>query len=286
MNAMQDFIRDATTSSFGEDVLAASRSVPVVVDFWAAWCAPCRALKPILEKLAREHRGEFILAKLDTDKEPEIAARFGIRGIPHVKAFVDGKVVAEFSGAVPESSVRSFLAGVLPAPAEKLRLKAKQAVREGEFETAEALLREAMKLDSARFTVRLDLVEVLIARQAYCEADLEMQAIPERERDERAGLLAARIGFWKNGESLAPAAELEAALAQSPGDLELRMRAAERHIADNDYYSALAHLLELVRADRGVLRERARKTMVEVFKLASDAELIARYRKLLSSTLY
>lgn len=284
---MEKFIRDVTSANFETEVLEASRAVPVVVDFWASWCAPCRALKPILEKLAREYDGQFILARLDTDREQELAARFGIRGIPNVKAFVDGKVKAEFSGAVPESSVRAFLGRVLPTPVEKLRLQAQQAVREGDFEVAEGRLQEALKLDAANVPARLDLVGLLIARQAYSEADLELQKVPEREHDERAGQFAAAIEFWKKGQLLAPAAELEAALAKSPADLELRFRVAERHIADKNYDAALMHLLEIVRADRGALRDRARKTMVDVFNLAGDQpDMISKYRRLLSSALY
>jgi putative thioredoxin len=284
---MENFIRDVTSASFESQVVEASRAVPVVVDFWASWCAPCRALKPILEKLSGEYGGQFILARLDTDKEQEVAARFGIRGIPSVKAFVDGKVKAEFSGAIPESAVRSFLERVIPTPVEKLRLQASQAVREGDFEVAEGRLHEALKLDPASVPARLDLVDLLIARQAYSEADLELQRVPGRERDERAEQFAAAIEFWKKGQSLAPAAELEAALAKSPGDLELRFRVAERHIADRSYDAALAHLLEIVRAERGALRDRARKTMVDVFNLAGDqADMVATYRRMLASALY
>src|SRR5438128_706112 len=105
-----DFIRDVTEADFEQLVVEASRSVPVLVDSWSAWCAPCKALKPVLEKVAAESGGAFILAKVDTDSQPALAARFGIRGIPNVKAFKDGQVVSEFSGAISESAVRAFLA--------------------------------------------------------------------------------------------------------------------------------------------------------------------------------
>src|SRR3954468_10597796 len=123
--ATKDFLRDVTTATFEAEVVEASRSRPVLVDFWAPWCAPCRALGPVLEKVAEEHNGAFVLAKVNTEDDPELGARFGVRGIPNVKAFLDGKPVAECSGAIPESAVRAFVAGVLPPPAEKLRLDAR-----------------------------------------------------------------------------------------------------------------------------------------------------------------
>src|SRR5215212_4454966 len=109
---------DVDKTNFDALVIEGSKKVPVVVDFWAPWCAPCRALGPILEKLAAEYDGRFTLAKINSDENPELSARFGVRGIPAVKAFVDGTVVDEFSGALPESGVRRFLAGIVPSPIE------------------------------------------------------------------------------------------------------------------------------------------------------------------------
>jgi putative thioredoxin len=278
---------DVTDASFQAQVIDASHRVPVIVDFWAPWCGPCRALKPILEKLAAENEGRFILAKLNTDENPETASRFGIRSIPAVKAFKDGTVAREFLGAIPESSARAFLRELMPSPGEVLRASALTALADGDFEMAEARLREALTQEPGLHAARLDLTELLIARQAWSEAELTLAALPEHERDERAAKLVSRVALWKASQSLPSAQELVAALARVPADLNLRLQLAERHAADGEFEAALEQLLEVIRKDRGALRESARKAMLDVFSLAAgDAELVARFRRLLASALH
>ena len=284
---MKTHSQEVSAADFEQDVIEASKLVPVVVDFWAPWCAPCRALKPILEKLAAEYKGKFRLAKVNTDENPELANRLGVRSIPDVKAFLGGAVVAQFSGALPESTVRAFIEKVVPGPVDKLRFAAKKALGEGDFETAESRLQEALKLEAGHREARLDLVELLVARQAFSEADLALQILPERERDDRAEQLAGRIEFWKKVQSLPGAAELAGAVARDPANPELRLRLAERRMADREYELALEQLIEVVRKDRGALREQARKAMLEIFDLAADqTELVQRFRRQLSSALY
>ncbi len=124
--------QDVSQADFEEKVVAASSKQPVVIDFWAPWCAPCKVLKPILEKLAAEYDGKFKLAKVNSDENPEIAARYAVRGIPSVKAMVDGKIVNEFTGALPESAVRDWLDKIIPSPAEALRREAQQMAATGD----------------------------------------------------------------------------------------------------------------------------------------------------------
>jgi putative thioredoxin len=118
---MGNFAYDVDASNFQEIVLEGSRRTPVVMDFWAEWCGPCKVLKPILEKLAEEYQGKFILAKINADHNQDLAAQFGVRGIPSVKAVFNGELLEEFSGAIPEAEVRAFLARIIPSPAEELR---------------------------------------------------------------------------------------------------------------------------------------------------------------------
>jgi len=284
---MNTYSFDTGTEAFERDVLQASEKVPVLVDFWAPWCAPCRALKPILEKLVGEYQGRFLLAKVNSDEHPQLSARFGVRGIPNVKAFVDGKLADEFTGALPESGVRAFIDRLIPTPGEKLRRTARALVTQGDFDEAERHLRSALELEPANHGVRLDLVELLLAKNSHAEADQMFAPIPERERDERADRLYSLLALWKKSQQLPAIGELEARLAANPDDLPSLLALGERLVADKRFEPALAALLQVVRKDRGALRTSARKLMVEVFSLAEDqAGLVSEYRKLLAGALY
>jgi len=284
---MAGYSYDTGTATFEHDVLDASRQAPVLVDFWAPWCGPCRALTPVLERLAEEYQGRFSLAKINTDEHPEIAAKFGVRGIPNVKAFVDGALVDEFVGALPESGVRQFIARVLPGPVDKLRSEARAAVAAGDFETAEAKVREALELDPGSSETGIDLAELLVARQAFDEAEPLIEAVPEVLRDERTQQLAARIAFWKKGKDLPDPAALRARVAADPAALAARRDLADRLVIERDFRGALDELLEIVRRADGAEREAAREAMVNVFTLAADqTELVADYRRQLARALH
>ena len=278
---------DTATEAFDNDVLQASQKVPVLVDFWAPWCAPCRALTPILEKLAAEYEGRFLLAKVNSDEHPQLSARFGVRGIPSVKAFVDAKLADEFSGARPEGGVRAFIERLIRTPAEKLRLSARNLVALGNIDEAERELRSALELEPANHAMRLDLVDLLLANNRQAEADVTFAPIPERERDERADKLFSALAIWKKSRQLPEIQELETKLAADPDDLPALLALGERLVAEKRFEPALAALLKVVRRDRGALRSSARKLMVEVFSLAEyQPDLVSEYRRLLAGALY
>ncbi len=280
-------MQEVGSDRFPADVLEASKTIPVVVDFWAPWCGPCRALSPVLEKLAKAYAGKVSFVKINTDENQEIAARFGIRSIPNVKAFSNGKVVNEFSGVIPESAIRTFVDRLIPSPGETKLAVARELISAGKTLEAESILREAIGLDAALHAARTELAELLSRRSEYEDAQIILSQIPEEAFDDRAKQVQVRIEQWNTGKRLPSVAVLEAALGASPGDLQLRIQLGQRHATDGQYESALAEFLKVIETDRGEFREIARQAMLRIFTLADGApELIARYRRQLASALH
>ena len=286
---MSPFSFDVGTAEFQEKVIDASHRPPVLVDFGAEWGAPCRALKPILEKLATEYGGRFVLAKLNSDQNPEIAARCSVRGIPSVKAFVNGKLVDEFTGALPEAQVRSFIDGLLPSPAEPLRVAAQEARARGDTEVTVSLLADARELDPANETVQLDLAEIHIDMGQVDAAQTILDALAHKARDAaRVAALQARLKLVAAGGGADPAA-LAARIAANPGDLDARLQLGHALALAQDYRPALEQLLDIVRRDRTWQDEAGRKAMLDLFTLlggnAQHHDLLREFRILLARTL-
>jgi len=286
---MTEHVVDVNEANFQQAVLEGSKRAPVVVDFWAPWCAPCRTLGPILERLASEYAGRFTLAKVNSDESPALAAQFGVRGIPSVKAVVNGELVDEFTGALPEPTVREFIERILPSPSEVLRLKA-NALYAAEKDAARALelLGEAAKSDPANEDVRFD--------QARIHADLgELDAAQKlleslsglAQMDERVTALRARLDLAQGAVHAGDMAALQARVARDPAALEARLQLASLHVAARRHREALDQLLEIVKRDRGFKDDVGRRTMLEVFSvLGPDHKLVEEYRRRLASALY
>jgi putative thioredoxin len=278
---------DVTESNFMQEVIEASRRVPVLVDFWAPWCGPCRSLGPILEKLAAEYQGRFRLAKVNSDENQALAGQFGVRGIPNVKAVVNGQIVNEFTGALPESAVREFIDALLPSPAEPLRQEALAAHARGETDATRKLLLEAIRLDPKHEQARLDLIGILIDAGDLAEAQRLLDEIMDAGKDRaRIDSLAARLALSQGAASGADETSLQSRLAANPADLESRLALANLLAVKQDYGAALEQLLEIVRRDRTFRDDIGRKTMLQIFSLlGSDSDLMREFRGKLSSLL-
>jgi len=274
-------VKDIDQQAFGQDVLQRSHEVPVVVDFWAAWCSPCRVLGPILEKVAADHQGAFDLVKVDVDRNPDLAAQFGVQGIPTVLAFRDGRPAARFTGALPEAAVREWVGQILPTEIDRLVDQARDAVLEGDEPVAESLFRRALEEVPDHAEAGAGLAALLIARGDAGEALSLLGRLPrssEVERLESAGRIAAAQGSDLH--------DLEARVTADPADTLARLELGRALAARSEYEPALDHLLAVVRAG-GPHREAARSAMVDVFGLLGNGHpLTALYRRALASALY
>ncbi len=274
---------DVTDSTFAAEVLDRSKSRPVVVDFWAPWCGPCRVLGPIIERVAAETAGEVILAKLNTDENPRTATQFGIQGIPAVKAFRDGRVVAEFTGAVPEAQVRAFFAKLSPSPAERAAGEAEAMLARGDVAAAEARFREILAGTPGNADAVVGLASILLNRGETEAADELLARAPI---DRRAKSLKHRI-FLENFASKHGSEDLEGEARANPRDPRARYRWGVMLAARGRYEEALEELIESVRLDRTFADGAARKAVLAVFDiLGLDAPLTREYQRRLSQAIF
>ncbi len=280
------WVVDVGDADFDSAVVARSAETPMVVDFWAPWCAPCRVLGPVLERLAAEHDGQFVLAKVNVDEAPETAARYRIQGIPAVKGFCDGVVVAEFTGLQPEDVLRRLVTAVLPTEADRLAREGASAASTGDEPAAEARYREALEHDPRHARALVGLARLLGARDETAAAlDLLERVLPSAPQLDEAERLAAELRTRADGAGDERA--LRARLATDPADLEARLDLGRLLAARGAYENALAELLDAVRRDPHFDDDAGRKAMLDIFTLLGDDHpLTDRFRGELAKALY
>ncbi|MCU0874552.1 MAG: tetratricopeptide repeat protein [Pirellulaceae bacterium] len=276
------WVVNTTAESFERDVLERSFEVPVVVDFWAAWCSPCRALGPILENLAAQYAGRFILVKADTDQVQEAAMQFQVQSIPAVFGIVAGEVVDFFAGALPETQIRTWLDRLLQGS----RLVEAQRLEATDPQRAEQVYREILGEQPKDAKALLGLGRLLVTQQRGEEAkailaELESRGFLEPEAEK----LKSALQLLDKGN--VDLGALRQAVEAEPGNLELRLQLAQALAGSGSYEEAFEICLSLVEQDRHGVGERARQVMVDVFRvLPEGSELVHDYRRKLAMLLY
>lgn len=278
-------VRDVSESEFDEAVLAESHTRPVVVDFWAPWCGPCRALGPVLERLADEAAGAFLLVKINTDDNPEVARRMRIRGIPAVKAFVDGKLAHEFTGALPEESVRQFLRAFLKSPGQRQAEDALRMLRAGDAPEAERLAKDALALDPRASLAWVVRAEAALSRGELEEAEaLADQVSREPDLAELREPLEARLELTRRLRRGGDAATL-AERAAAGDDPDVLLALAAEAALGGDAAAAFERALGVLGGHRATHKEPTHAVMLAIIRLATP-ELARDLRRRLSIALY
>lgn len=282
---MSQFSFDVSLQDFQTQVLEAAMQVPVVVDFWAPWCEPCKVLKPLLEKLAEEYKGRFLLAKVNSDENPELAQHFGVRSIPSVKVLYQGQLVDEFNGALPEGQIRAFLDRIALSDAGgNLREEAAALVAEGRLDEALAVLVQASQANPQDQAIQLDAVEVLMQLGRNDEAR-QLLGGDYADQAERANALRARLALLDGAADVAP---LEARLAANADDHAARLELSAAYAAQGRFREALDAALEVVSRDRFYEQGAGRQALLKLFEALSGEQhddLVREYRRKLSATL-
>jgi putative thioredoxin len=280
-------VKDVGEKDFAKEVLERSATVPVVVDFWAPWCGPCRVLGPVLEAEVAALGGRVELVKVNTDESPSLSQSFGIQGIPAVKAFRDGKVVSEFVGAVPAPQIRQFLKQLAPSPGVTALAGAEAALRAGRAAEAEAALAPLVDDAEVKNRALLALARALLAQGRAAEARAALDRIDPRSTEALAiPPLERAIAFSADAEAYGGEAAARAAVAANPKDLEAHYALGSALAARGEHREALEQFLEVVARNRKLKDDGARTAMLAIFdQLGGDHELTQEFRRKLQIVL-
>ncbi|MCP1675570.1 putative thioredoxin [Natronocella acetinitrilica] len=287
MSEQVPYIKHVTAGSFAAEVMEVSRQTPVLVDFWADWCEPCKQLMPVIERLAHEYDGRFVLAKVDCDQEQMLATQVGIRSLPTVILVKDGQIVGQFQGLQPEGEIRKLLDAHVPAAEESPAAKAAVLIGEGDFAGALPLLEEAYAASPDDTDIRIDLARARLHEGDAAGAEALLSNLPaDAANDDRVKGMRAQRAFAERVAGLPDLASLQAALAE--GDQpEPRHQLALQLIARGEYAAAMEELLVLIRRHADWNEGQARQTLLEVFDLLGlEHPEARRYRQKLFQMMY
>lgn len=278
---------DVTQQNFETLVLERSREQPVLVDFWASWCGPCQMLMPVLAKLAEEYSGKFFLAKVNSDTEQALAARYGVKSLPTVKLFKNGQPVEEFMGVQPEKNIRALLDRHIPRASDTQVYNALVAARSGKIDEALAILDKAAGEDPSNDRIHLERARMYTQTGRIEEAEQALRALSSEIRnDNDAGGIRAQLEFTRWAKNARPTEHLLKAIATNAKDSAARFELAAQLVLSQQYEAALDQLLEIVRSDRKYNDDAARKAILSVFNLLGNkGDIVAQYRRKLSMAL-
>lgn len=276
-----NYIFDATLDNFQQGVIENSDKLPVVVDFWADWCQPCKILMPILDKLVEEFNGGFVLAKVDSDAQQELSARYNVRSIPSVKIFRHGEVVEAFTGVQSEDTIRSLIQRHITTEADKLRNEAVALIRQGDTQGGRKLLLQAENIDPDNPLIQVDLAHLDAGESDYPSARERLRKLPlvEQEKPEVSGLMA-KVEFALASQQTEDRQVLLKRIDSNPKDSAARYQLAAQCVVEGDYVCALEQLLHIVMTDRKYDDDAGRRAMLSIFTmLGDDHELTNQYRR-------
>jgi len=290
-----DLIKETTTQTFVKDVIEESRRQPVLIDFWAEWCGPCRQLTPVLEKVVRNAKGKVKLVKMNIDQHPAIPGQMGIQSIPAVIAFVNGQPADGFMGAIPESQVNAFIEKLtkgMAAPGEpniaEILKEAEAVLAEGDPTAAAQIYAEVLALDATNIAALAGLAKCYLSTDAVEQAKQTLAMVPESKRNDPAvKAVQAAIDLAEQASSLGPVTELEQKVAANPLDHQARFDLATALNAMGKRNEATSQLLEIVKRDRKWNDDGARKQLVQFFEAWGGADqATVEGRKRLSTILF
>jgi putative thioredoxin len=260
---------------------------PVLIDFWADWCAPCKVMLPVLEKLANEYAGQFLLAKVNCDEEPRIAEQFGVRSLPTIMLMKDGQPVDGFVGAQTETALRQLLEKFLPKPWDLQLQQALELIAAGDYGTALTLLRKAYEDSRKRADIGIELAGALLALKRFDEAQAQLDATKLADRDQRYQQLAAQLELQREAAKTPEIRALEEALQKSPDDAEVAYQLALQYSQNAQHREALDLLIGVLRADRQFRDGAAKKTVLDIIAVLGNADPLAKeYQRKLFSLMY